>query len=163
RSGSYLLVDAGVEAARLARQATKLPRSAVSGFERGDARKCWDLDTTGWTDLPDSCFTYSGAGRALLDVRHVSTPMVAELYSPSAGATRTFARRKLARLVLSGSSFHLFQSMHDNVHGFDVHYEVDVLTRCIVAAASITSRLPYSGICDEPQQRIREMRGQLVD
>jgi hypothetical protein len=53
--------------------------------------------------------------------------------------------------------------MHDNVHGFDVHYEVDLDRGVIVAADSVTSRLPYAGICDEPQGRIRALLEQPVD
>jgi hypothetical protein len=53
--------------------------------------------------------------------------------------------------------------MHDNVHGFDVHYEIDLDRETIVAADSITSRLPYAGICTEPQARIESLRGQAVD
>jgi hypothetical protein len=163
RSEAGLFVDAGVEVARLARQAAKLSPEAVVGLLPGDALKCWQLDTTGWVDLPNSCFTYSAAGRALLDVRPVSTPMQAELYSPAPGARKIFVRKKLSRLVLTGSRLHLFHSMHDNVHGFDIHYELDLGSSTIVAADSITSRLPYSGICDEPQKRIGAMVGQPAD
>ena len=53
--------------------------------------------------------------------------------------------------------------MHDDVHGFDVHYEVDLATDTIVAADSTVSRLPYRGLCDEPQARVRAMIGQSVD
>ncbi len=162
-SGAWLFVDAGIEVARLARQATKLPAEATAGLERGDALRCWQLDTTGWIDLPNSCFTYSEAGRALLGTRPVSTPMVPELYTPPAGARRIFVRRKLSRLVLTARRLHLFHSMHDNVHGFDLHYEVDLDSRTIVAADSITSRLPYQGICTEPQDKIAAMIGQPAD
>jgi hypothetical protein len=163
RPTAALFVEAGVEVARLARQAAKLPRASVARLAIGDARACWNLDTTGWVDLPGSCFTYSDAGRALLAVRRVSTPMVAELYSPSAGAARIFVRRKRARLVLTGSRLHLFHSMHDNVHGFDIHYELDLESETIAAADSITSRLPYAGICDEPQGRVAAMIGEPVE
>lgn len=163
RPGAGLFVDAGIEAARLARQVAKLPAAAVAGLEPGDAQACWRLDTTGWVDLPDSCFTYSSSGRALLGTRPVSTPMVASLYSPPPGARKVFTRKKVARLVLTGRSLHLFHSMHDNVHGFDLHYEVDLDRAVIVAADSVTSRLPYSGICDEPQARIRTLIEQPAD
>jgi hypothetical protein len=89
--------------------------------------------------------------------------MVPALYSPPPGARGVFTRKKLARLVLTGRRLHLFHSMHDNVHGFDVHYEVDLDRGTIVAADSITSRLPYAGICSEPQSRIESLRGQPVD
>ncbi|MDO8475561.1 MAG: DUF2889 domain-containing protein [Candidatus Rokubacteria bacterium] len=161
--GSRLLVDAGIEIARLARQATKLPREATAGLLAGGARACWDLDTTGWIDLPGSCFTYSAAGRALLETRVVSTPMVADLYSPPPGARRIFVRKKVMRLVRTGSRLHLFHSMHDNVHGFDLHIEIDLETGTVAAADSITSRLPYQGICTEPQGKIGSLVGQPAD
>jgi hypothetical protein len=163
REGAGLFVDAGIEVARLSRQVTKMPPSAVASLEPGDSQACWALDMAGWADLPDSCFTYSPAGRALFGTRPVSSPMVPALYSPPPGARGVFTRKKLARLVLTGRRLHLFHSMHDNVHGFDVHYEVDLDRGTIVAADSITSRLPYAGICSEPQSRIESLRGQPVD
>ena len=163
RPGAGLFVDAGIEVARLARQVAKLPASAIAGLDPGDALACWRLDTTGWVDLPDSCFTYSEAGHALFGTRPVSTPMVPALYSPLPGAGKVFTRKKVARLVLTGRSLHLFHSMHDNVHGFDVHYELDLDRGTVVAADSITSRLPYAGICSEPQRKIRSLLDQPVD
>jgi len=160
RVGAGLFVDAGIEIARLARQVTKLPAATVARFVPGDAAKCWDLDTTGWSDLPGSCFTYSAAGRALLGTRPVSTPMVRDLYRPSSGAMQVFRRKKLMRLVRTDNRLHLFHSMHDNVHGFDIHYEVDLDSGHVVAADSVTSRLPYAGICTEPQTRISWLIGQ---
>jgi hypothetical protein len=163
REGAGLFVDAGIEVARLARQVTRMPASAVASLAPGDAEACWALDMAGWVDLPDSCFTYSPAGRALFGTRPVSSPMVPALYSPPPGARGVFTRKKVARLVLTGTRLHLFHSMHDNVHGFDLHYEVDLDRETIVAADSITSRLPYAGICTEPQARIESLRGQAVD
>jgi len=163
RPGAGLFVDAGIEVARLARQVTKLPASAVASLAADDALACWNLDTTGWVDLPDSCFTYSPAGRALFGTRPVSTPMVATLYSPPPGARGVFRRMKVARLVLAGRRLHLLHSMHDNVHGFDLHYEIDLDTGTVVAADSVISRLPYAGICSEPQGKIKALLGQPVD
>lgn len=163
RAGAGLFVDAGIEVARLARQVARMPVSAVSGLDPGDALACWRLDTTGWADLPDSCFTYSPAGRALFGTRPVSTPMVPAFYSPPPGARKIFTRKKVARLVLTGRRLHLFHSMHDNVHGFDVHYELDLDRGTVVAADSVTSRLPYAGICSEPQGKITSLLGQPAD
>ena len=163
REGAGLFVDAGIEVARLSRQVTKMPASAVASLEPGDSQACWALDMAGWVDLPNSCFTYSPAGHALFGTRPVSSPMVPALYSPPAGARAVFTRKKLARLVLTGRRLHLFHSMHDNVHGFDLHYEVDLDRGTFVAVDSITSRLPYAGICGEPQSRIESLRGQPVD
>jgi hypothetical protein len=160
--GAPLAVDAMIEIARLARQATRMPRADAVGAA-GDALAYWKLDMAGWVDLPDSCFTYSPAGRAIFGTRPVSSPMVRALYSPPPGARAVFTRKKVARLVLTGRRLHLFHSMHDNVHGFDLHYEVDLDRGAFVAADSITSRLPYAGICSEPQSRIESLRGQPVD
>jgi hypothetical protein len=160
---AMLLVDAGIEVARLARQTAKFPRAATAGLAAGGARACWELDTTGWIDLPGSCFTYSAAGRALLDTRSVSSPMAADLYSPPPGARRIFVRKRVIRLERSGARLDLFHSMHDNVHGFDLHIELDLETGTVAAADSVTSRLPYQGICTEPQGKLASLIGQPAD
>jgi hypothetical protein len=162
-AGAALVVDAAIEVARLARQVAKLPREMAERAGTGDALACWELDTTGWVDLPDSCFTYSAAGRALFGTRTVVAPMFPDLYSPRPGQTRVFVRRKVARLERVGDRLHLLHSMHDNVHGFDLTYEIDATTGRIVRADSVTSRLPYAGICSEPQGRIRALVGETVD
>jgi hypothetical protein len=161
--GSGLFVDAGIEVGRLARQVTRIPAEALAKFDPRDPARCWELDTAGWAELPGSCFAYSPNGRDLFGTRPVETPMTQDLYAPPLGARRVFVRRKLARLVRTGSRLHLFNAMHDNVHGFDVHYEVDLGRGLVVAADSVISRLPYAGICSEPQARIKSMIGQPVD
>jgi hypothetical protein len=161
--GAGLVIDAAVEVARLARQTAKLPRERAERAAGGGAAACWQLDTTGWIDLPDSCFTYSPAGRALLGSRAVVTPMTPDLYSPRPGQRRVFVRTKLARLARVEGRLRLFHAMHDNVHGFEVSYEVDLASGRIVRAEHVTPRLPYMGICSEPQARIRSLVGEPVD
>lgn len=160
--GAAFLVDAAVEVARLARQVTKLPRERAEQAA-GDPRRCWELDTTAWVDLPDSCFTYSAAGRALLATRAVSTPMHPDLYSPRPGQARVFVRRKVARLERHDGRLQLFHAMHDDVHGFELHLEVDPVTGRIVRAEHDTPRLPYMGICTEPQRNLARLVGETVD
>jgi hypothetical protein len=162
-AGAGLFVDACVEIARLARQARKVPEERTAGLGPGDASRFWELDSTSWVDLPNSCFTYSAAGRGLLDRRSVTVPATAIIYSPPLGAEKIFVRAKHARLVRTGPRLDLFNSMHDNVHGFDIHYEIDLASGRFAAANSVTSRLPYRGICDEPQGRIASLIGQPVD
>ena len=162
RTGAGLVVDAGIEIARLARQTAKLPEAATAGFDPGDAARCLDLDAASWQDLPNSCFTYSAPGRTLLRSRSVSAQATRDLYTPPAHARRIFVRRRQLRLLQTAGRLHLFHSMHDNVHGFDIHYEVDLASGCITAADSIASRLPYLGLCSEPQGRIAGMIGQPV-
>ena len=163
RPGAGLFVDAGIEVARLARQVSRLPRARVAALRGADARVFWDLDTSSWADLPCSCFTYGEAGRALLSSRPVTAAATLDLYSPPADARKVFHRRRLLRLVRTGSRLDCFHALHDNVHGFDVHFEIDLHRSVIVGAHSVTSRLPFRGICDEPQARIEAMVGQVVD
>ena len=160
--GAALVVDAAIEVARLARQVAKLPRPRAERAV-GNAREAWRLDTEGWIDLPDSCFTYSAEGRALLETRTVTTPIQADIYSALPGQRGVFVRRKVARLERRGDRLALFHSMHDNVHGFELTYELDVESGRIERADSVTSRLPYAGLCSEPQGRIRGMVGEVAD
>jgi hypothetical protein len=160
-AGAAAAVDAVIEAARLARQVTKFPRRQAERAA-GDPLECWYLDTTGWVDLPDSCFTYSDAGRALFGTRTIATPMHPDLYSPRPGQRGVFERRKVARLERRDGGLALFHSMHDNVHGFEITYEIDAAGR-IVKAEHVTPRLPYMGICSEPQRKIGALLGETAD
>jgi DUF2889 family protein len=161
-AGSALAVDAVVEVARLARQVGKLPRERAERAAGGDAWQCWQLDTTGWIDLPDSCFTYSDAGRALFGTRPITTVMQPDLYSPRPGQRGVFERRKVARIERRNGRLALFHSMHDNAHGFEITYEIDSTGR-IVKADHATPRLPYMGVCSEPQRKITALLGETVD
>jgi len=162
-AGARLVRDAIVEVARLARQVAKIARAVA---ERGIATGpvgCWELDREGFADLPDSCFTYSAAGRALFGTRTVMTQMNADLYSPAPGQTRVFVRTKVTRVDEIDGLHRLFNSMHDNVHGFELTFDVDPATGRILRADSVTSRLPYAGICSEPQGKIKALVGETVD
>ncbi|OLC00809.1 MAG: hypothetical protein AUH30_01645 [Candidatus Rokubacteria bacterium 13_1_40CM_68_15] len=162
-TGAAFVVDAAIEVARLARQVTKLPRAQAERAASGDALDCWQLDTTGWIDLPDSCFTYSAAGRSLFGTRPIATPMHPDLYSPRPGQQRVFARRKLARLARLDGRLLLFHSMHDNAHGFEITYELDAATGRVLRAEHVTPKLPYMGICSEPQRKIAALVGEIAD
>jgi hypothetical protein len=160
--GAALALDATIEAARLARQVARMPR-ADAERAAGDPLGCWTLDTTGWVDLPNSCFTYSAAGRALFGTRTIATPMLPDLYSPRPGQPKVFERRKVARLERHDGRLHLFHSMHDNVHGFELTCEIDLASATIVRAEHVTPRLPYMGVCSEPQRRFGSLIGETVD
>jgi hypothetical protein len=162
RPGAQLTVDAAVEVARLARQVTRMPAEQARLAAGSDPWQCWQLDMTGWVDIPNSCFTYSEAGRALFGSRPITTEMTPDLYCPPPGK-RVFNRKKVARLERAGSRLALFHSMEDEVHGFEVRYEIDLATEKIVSAESATPRLPYMGICNEPQRKIQSLVGRRVD
>jgi hypothetical protein len=161
-AGASLVRDAVVEAARLARQVAKLPRERAERAA-GDPEACWRLDTTGWIDLPDSCFTYGPQGRQRLGTPTVAVAATPDLYSPRPGQRGVFERRKVARVERGDARLALFHSMHDNVHGFEVTYEIDLASGRIVRAEHRTPRLPYAGICSEPQRRMAAMLGETLD
>ena len=160
--GAALAVDAMIEIARLARQATRMPR-AEAERAAGDPLAYWHLDMAGWADPPDSCFTYSPAGRALFDARTVAAAAVPDLYSPRPGQRAVFERRKIARLARADGRLTLFHSMHDNVHGFELTLEIDLASGTITHAEHVTPRLPYMGVCSEPQRRFAALVGETAD
>jgi hypothetical protein len=162
-AGADLALDAVIEVARLARQVACLPRERVErAVARGPAG-FWALDREAWVDLPDSCFTYSAAGGARVGMAGVAAAATADLYRARPGQGRVFERRKVARLERDADRLHLVHTMHDNVHGFEVAYEVDAASGRIARADSVVSRLPYAGICSEPQGKIRALRGETLD
>jgi hypothetical protein len=160
--GAALAVDAVIEAARLARQVAKLPRAQAEAAGR-HALRYWELDMAGWVDLPNSCFTYSEAGRAAFDSRSVMAAAVPDLYSPRPGQPKVFERRKVARVERWQDRLRLFQSMHDNVHGFELTLEIAQPTGTVVRAEHVTPRLPYAGVCSEPQGRLAALVGETAD
>jgi hypothetical protein len=161
--GAAIVRDAVIEIARLARQVAKLPAERAARAASGDPWECWQLDTSGWVDLPDSCFTYSDAGRALFGTRPITSPMQPALYSPAPGQRRVFERRKTARLERVDGRLRLVHHMFDNAHGFEITYEVDEASGRIVRAESVTPRLPYMGVCSEPQGKIQALVGEVLD
>jgi hypothetical protein len=161
--GARLVVDAMIEVARLSRQVAKLPSEQAQRAVGGGARASWELDTSGWADLPNSCFTYSDAGRRLLEAPGVASAMLPQLYRPSPGQQKIFVRTKVARLERRGPTLELHHSMHDHVHGFDVHYAIDVPTARVIRAEHTTPKLPYMGICSEPQRKIAALVGETLD
>jgi DUF2889 family protein len=158
-----LVVDAMIEVARLARQVAKLPAEQAQRALARSARVSWELDAAAWSDLPNSCFTYSEAGRSRLDLPGVTTPVAPQIYRPSPGQRRIFVRTKVARLERRGPTLALDHSMHDNLHGFEVHYAIDVASARVIRAEHTTPKLPYAGICSEPQRKIAALLGETVD
>ena len=162
-AGARLVVDAVVEAARLARQVARIPRERAERAAAGNPWECWQLDMATWVDVPGSCFAFGDAGRRLFGTRPIVTSMRPDFYSPRPGQPRVFERTKRARLERRSGRLLLSHTMDDNAHGFQLTYEIDLATARIVHAESVTPRLPYTGICSEPQAKIGSLVGQLVD
>lgn len=164
RAGAQYFVDAAVEVARLARQVTRLPAEVVARrFPAEGALGAWRLDMRGWVDLPGSCYTYRPESETLFAERSVTTATFPALYHPPRGAAGVFNRTKVARLERRPGELHLAHAMFDEVHSFQVWYAVDAERGVVTDAGSLTPRLPYTGICSEPQGRVRALVGQRVD
>ncbi|HSE96264.1 MAG TPA: DUF2889 domain-containing protein [Methylomirabilota bacterium] len=161
--GAPYFVDAAIEVARLARQVTRLPASLVARHRAEGARGAWRLDRQGWVDIPGSCFTYRAESERLFEERVVTSPVPWVLYGPPAGAVRVFNRTKVGHLETRPDAWHLGQSMFDEVHSFQLWWLVDPVAATVVDAGVSTPRLPYQGLCSEPQARVRTMVGQRVD
>jgi hypothetical protein len=162
RAGAAYFVDAAIEIARLARQVTRMPSAVIARHLAEGPVGHWRLDMQGWVDLPVSCYTYRPESEPLFAERTVTTPMPADLYAPPAGAAGVFNRTKTARLERRDGGLALSHAMFDEVHSFQVWYRADAEGR-IVEAESLTPRLPYRGICSDPQARVRELVGEHLD
>ncbi|HEV8307918.1 MAG TPA: DUF2889 domain-containing protein [Methylomirabilota bacterium] len=162
RPGASYFVDAAIEVARLARQVTRLPDDVVARHLPEGPVGAWRLDMQGWVDLPSSCYTYRPASERLFAERHVAAPIPPILYHPPRGAQRVFNRTKVARLERRVDQLLLSHAMFDEVHSFQIWYVVDA-EGTVVDAGSRTPRLPYVGICDDAQVRVRELMGQRLD
>ena len=154
------LLDAAIEAARLSRQVTKTEVPAAAGLTPEGFHR---LDLEAWPELVDLCFTYRRESSGLFAERPVRTPAIAAMYTGSPGQKLVFHRYKRARLERRASMITLYQSMFDQVHGFELWYDVEEGSRTIVDARLLTPRLPYMGICDEPQRRVQAMVGVTLD
>jgi hypothetical protein len=163
RPGAAYFVDAAIEVARLARQVTRLPLGVIERHRREGPVGDWRLDMQGWIDLPSSCYTYRPESERLFAERPVTTPMLAVLYHPPAGAVRVFNRTRVVRLEVRPGELVLAHTMFDESHSFQVWYVIDPAMRTVRDAGSLTPRLPYMGICSDVQGRVRALIGQRLD
>jgi Protein of unknown function (DUF2889) len=150
------VLDAAIEAARLSRQVTLI---GVPGSDKLGPAEFHRLDLTAWPELLDLCFTYRAESQALFAERAVRTPAVVDMYASPPGRKLVFHRYKRTHLARSGRILSLYQSMFDQVHGFELWYDVDEHSHEVLNARVLTPRLPYMGICEEPQRNVRDMIG----
>ncbi|HZS31795.1 MAG TPA: DUF2889 domain-containing protein [Methylomirabilota bacterium] len=154
--GADYLLDAAIEAARLSRQVTRTTLPAGAPLEPADFH---EVDLRAWPELVDLCFTYRAETRALFAERAVRSPAVPDMYAAPPGRPLVFHRYKRTQVGRAGPALSLYQSMFDQVHGFELWYDLDLATHEVLRARALTPRLPYMGICDEPQRRVRDMEG----
>lgn len=151
------LLDTALEAARLSRQVTRM--ALPGGSRELSPAEFHQLDLEAWPELIDLCFTYRAETRALFQERDVRTPATVAMYASPPGRPFVFHRYKRSHVTRAGGTLSLYQSMFDQVHGFELWYDVDQASHEIRAARVLTPRLPYLGICNEPQERVRDLIG----
>jgi hypothetical protein len=154
------LLDTAIEAARLSRQVTRIDVPGPRELAPADFHR---LDLEAWPELLDLCFTYREETRALFEERLVRTPATLAMYASPPGRHFVFHRYKRSHVARRGPLLALYQSMFDQVHGFELWCDVDRSSHEIVAARVLTPRLPYLGICNEPQERVRDLIGVTLD
>ena len=67
------------------------------------------------------------------------------MYAAPPGRKLVFHRYKRSHVTRAGGTLSLYQSMFDQVHGFELWYDVDEQSHEILAARALTPRLPYMG------------------
>ena len=161
-----------IEMARVGQQAYQLPQNnhqrfapLVSHMQPGSsrlARMAWEQDRHHMPSLCDSCYVYREATAALFDERDVVC-FDLNLYYPEPGQKRIFWRHKRMHIapLADGAGFHCQNEMEDAVHNIRVAFDMgaDGMVR---AAQSEGIRLPYHGICEDPQQRMPGLVGQKL-
>jgi hypothetical protein len=163
RIGAAYFVDAAIELARLIRQVARVPHEVIQRHWPEGPVGVWRLDMQGWVDFPSSCYTFRPETERLFADRTVQAPAQPVLYNPPGGAMGVFNRTKVARLERQADRLVLSHSMFDELHAFQVWVVVNSESHTVVDAGSLTSRLPYMGICSDVQGHVRGLVGQRVD
>jgi hypothetical protein len=161
-----------IEMARVGQQAYKLPREhherfrpLVAHMQPGPsrlARMIWEQDRDYMPSLCNSCHVYRDETAALFDEREVVCFDLNVLY-PEPGQKRIFWRRKRMHIspLADGAGFHCRNAMQDTVHDIRVTFDM-ALDGTIQAAQSEGIRLPYHGLCEDPQLRMPGLKGQKL-
>ena len=112
-----------IEAARLSRQVTRMD---VPGSRELGPAEFHQLDLEAWPELIDLCFTYrDGDARALRRSGRSGRRRPSTMYASPPGRPLVFHRYKRSHVARAGATLSLYQSMFDQVHGFELWYDVD--------------------------------------
>jgi hypothetical protein len=129
------------------------------------ARITW-LKDRAYMGLANTCYTYRDESEGLFASREVRCGFGAELTRPKPGDRRVFWRNK--RLAIesqaggNGETIYACDSaMEDSIH--DIRIGFDLSGDGMVSnARSSGARLPYHGICEDPQLRTQALNGLKV-
>src|SRR5262245_24756144 len=129
------------------------------------ARIAW-LKDRAYMGLANTCYTYRDESESLFASRGVRCGFGAELTRPKPGSKRVFWRNKRLAIELkaggNGETVYVCESaMEDSIH--DIKIGFDLSSDGLVSNAwSSGARLPYHGICEDPQLRTQALNGLKV-
>ncbi|MBI1761855.1 MAG: DUF2889 domain-containing protein [Acidobacteria bacterium] len=155
-----------IEMARVGQQVYQYTPEFEAQFPQRDnsanetARAAW-LKDRAYMNLADTCYTYRGESLALFDERPVRCGFGAELTRPKPGDRRVFWRNKRVVIQQTAIGFACESMMDDRIHDIRIEFELSS-AGLISNARSRGLRLPYHGICEEPQQRTAGLNGLRV-
>jgi hypothetical protein len=123
------------------------------------ARIAW-LKDRAYIDLANSCYTYRDASAELFANREVRCGFSIDLTRPQPGDKRAFWRNKrLSIKPQAGLAAYTCESaMEDRIHDIKISFALSD-DGVISQAESRGLRLPYHGICEDPQQRTPGLNG----
>jgi hypothetical protein len=162
--GAHQHLLLAVEMARLGPQVYQFPPGFEERFERrpevlsADALLQWEKDRTYMASLPDSCYTYRDANEALFETRPITVTFGAELTRPEPGTKRVFWRTKELSIQAAMGGYACESRMQDALHDIGVGFHLDP-EGTVSGAYSSGARLPYRGLCEEPQRRVAGLNG----
>lgn len=142
------------------------PRPAQPDIETESARTAW-LKDRAYMNLANSCSTYRDAALPLFDERTVRCGFDTGLTRPQPGDKRFFWREKPLRITpqtaASGAVTLACESaMEDRIHDIKLSFALTPSGQ-ITNAHSHGLRLPYHGLCEDPQQRTASLNGLHVN
>jgi Protein of unknown function (DUF2889) len=141
----------------------QFPSSGGSATET--ARITWMKDRA-YMGLANTCYTYRDESERLFASREVRCGFGAELTRPKPGDKRVFWRNKRLAIELKaggngGTAYACESAMEDSIH--DITIGFDLSSDGVVSnARSSGTRLPYHGICEDPQLRTQALNGLKV-
>ncbi len=162
-----------IEMARVGQQADKLPKDHHERFQplashmppgvSRLARMAWEQDRDYMPSLCDSCYVYREETAALFDERDVVC-FDLNIWYPEPGQKRIFWRDKRMSIapLPDGTGFQCRNEMQDTVHEIRVAFDI-TSDGTVQAAQSEGIRLPYHGICEDPQLRMPGLNGQKLN
>lgn len=157
-----------IEMARAGQQVYQFPAEFEAQFvaqpktNAGDAHLAWLKDRAYMSDLKNSCHTYRDESDALFAERPIRCGFDNSFTRPQPGDKRVFWRNKRVMVMKNAEgSFVCESAMQDTIHDILISFTLNE-DGVISNAYSRGLRLPYYGLCEDPQQRTARLNGLRV-